>query len=168
VIKKFKGAAPSLAGDAWVAETATVIGNVTLAARSSIWYGTVVRGDVGKIDIGEGSNIQDNSVIHVETNLHDCKVGKNVTVGHMVMLHGCTIGDGALIGIGSIVLNGAEIGENSIIGAGSIVTQGAKIPPGVLALGTPCKVERPLTPEELTHMKESAVHYQQLAVEHRG
>jgi carbonic anhydrase/acetyltransferase-like protein (isoleucine patch superfamily) len=151
-----------------VAPDATVIGNVTLGADASVWYGTVVRGDVGKITIGEGSNIQDNSVIHVETGLHDCHVGKHVTVGHMVMLHGCVIGDGALIGIGAIVLNGAEVGENSIVAAGSLVTPGTKIPPGVLALGSPCKVKRPLTEEELEQGRKGAHHYVKLAREHRG
>jgi carbonic anhydrase/acetyltransferase-like protein (isoleucine patch superfamily) len=167
VIRPFKGATPSVAEDAFIASNAMVIGNVTLAPRSSVWYGTVVRGDVRQITIGEGSNIQDNSVIHVETGLHDCHVGKYVTVGHMVMLHGCVVGDGALIGIGAIVLNGAEIGENSIIGAGSLVTQGTKIPPGVLALGSPCKVKRPLTEEELKQGREGALHYIELAREHR-
>ncbi|HEX4381510.1 MAG TPA: gamma carbonic anhydrase family protein [Myxococcales bacterium] len=144
-----------------------VIGDAHLAADSSIWYGTVLRADVGTIRIGKGSNIQDNSVIHVETGTWNCSVGDYVTVGHRVMLHGCQVGDDALVGIGAIVLNGAEIGAGSIIGAASLVTQGMKIPPGVLALGSPCRVKRELTAEEKEHLKVSALHYIELAREHR-
>jgi carbonic anhydrase/acetyltransferase-like protein (isoleucine patch superfamily) len=167
VIKPHKGVAPRLAEGAWVAESAMVLGDVQLGANASIWYGSVLRGDVGKIRIGKDTNVQDLSVIHVETGKFDCAVGNAVTIGHRVMLHGCTIGDGALIGIGAIVLNGAEIGEGSIVGAGSLVTQGVKIPPGVLALGSPCRVIRQLREEEIAHLKESAPQYVALAREHR-
>ena len=167
MIKAHKGRLPTLGQDAWVAENALVIGDVVLGASSSVWYGSVLRGDVGRIRIGEGTNIQDLSAIHVETDTHDTFIGDHVTVGHKVMLHGCTVRDFALIGIGAVVLNGAEIGEESLIGAGSLVTPGTRIPPGVLALGAPCKVKRPLTAEEKAGLRESAAHYVQLAREHR-
>jgi carbonic anhydrase/acetyltransferase-like protein (isoleucine patch superfamily) len=167
VIKPHKGIKPVVDPSAWVADNAMVIGDAHLAADSSIWYGTVLRADVGAIRIGKGTNIQDNSVIHVETGKWNCSVGDYVTVGHRVMLHGCQVGDDALVGIGAIVLNGAEIGAGSIIGAASLVTQGMKIPPGVLALGSPCRVKRELTAEEKEHLKVSALHYIELAREHR-
>ena len=167
MIKPHKGIAPVVDPSAWVAENAMVIGAVKLAANASVWYGTVLRGDVGKISIGKNTNVQDLSVIHVETGKWDCSVGEAVTIGHRVMLHGCQVGDGALVGIGAIVLNGAEIGAGSIIGAASLVTQGMKIPPGVLALGSPCRVKRELTAEEREHLEVSALHYVALAREHR-
>lgn len=167
MIRPIRGKTPLLGEGAWVAGTAMVIGDVTLGKNASIWYGAVVRGDVEKIRIGADSNIQDNSVIHVDSSGFATLVGDGVTVGHRVVLHGCHIGDGALIGIGAIVLNGAEIGEGALVGAGSLVAQGAKIPPGVLAFGSPCKVKRPLTDEERASLRESAAHYVELAREHR-
>jgi len=167
VIKPHQGILPDLARGAWVADNAVVLGDVELGEDASIWYGSVLRGDVGKIRVGAQTNIQDLSVIHVDSGGFDCTLADRVTVGHRVMLHGCKIGRLALIGIGSIVLNGAEIGEESIIGAGSLVTQGAKIPAGVLALGSPCRVKRPLTEEEKADLRHSADHYVQLAREHR-
>jgi carbonic anhydrase/acetyltransferase-like protein (isoleucine patch superfamily) len=167
VIKAHKGIAPVVAASAWVADNAVVLGNVQLGENASVWYGSVLRADVGKIRIGKDTNVQDLSVIHVETNKFDTTIGEAVTIGHRVMLHGCVVGDGALIGIGAIVLNGAEIGAGSIIGAASLVTQGTKIPPGVLALGTPCRVVRPLKDEEKEHLKHSAASYVALAREHR-
>ncbi len=167
MIKPFAGRAPQLGADAWVAETAMVIGDVVLGPRASIWYGAVLRGDVEKISIGADSNIQDNSVIHVDSSGFSTVVGERVTVGHLAVLHGCTIRDGALIGIGAVVLNGAEIGEGALVGAGAVVTPGTKIPPGMLAVGAPAKVKRPLTDEEKQTLLESAPHYVQLAREHR-
>lgn len=167
MIRPFRGFNPQLGEGAWVAESAAVIGDVALGPRANIWYGAVVRGDVEKIRIGADTNIQDNSVIHVDSTGFSTIVGQGVTVGHRVVLHGCHIGDGALIGIGAIVMNGAEIGAGALIGAGSLVTQGTKIPPGMLAMGTPCKVKRPLTDEEKEHLRESAEHYVALAQEHR-
>ncbi len=166
MIRPFEGKAPKLGAGAWVAENATVIGDVALGERSSIWYGAVVRGDVEKIRIGADTNIQDNSVIHVDSSGFSTVVGDRVTVGHRVVLHGCRIGDGALIGIGAIVMNGAEVGEGALIGAGALVPPGAKIPPGMLAVGAPAKVKRPLTGEEKEHLRESAAHYVELAREH--
>ncbi len=154
MIRPFRGKSPQLGDGAWVAESAAVIGDVVLGPRASIWYGA-------------DTNIQDNSVIHVDSSGFATVLGNGITVGHRVVLHGCHIGDGALIGIGAIVMNGAEIGAGALIGAGSLVSQGTKIPPGVLALGTPCKVKRPLTDEEKESLRESAAHYVALAQEHR-
>jgi carbonic anhydrase/acetyltransferase-like protein (isoleucine patch superfamily) len=167
VIKPFAGKAPQLGAEVWVAETAMVIGDVVLGPRASIWYGAVVRGDVEKIRIGADSNIQDNSVIHVDSSGLSTLVGERVTVGHRVVLHGCKIGDGALIGIGAIVMNGAEVGAGALVGAGTLVPPGARIPAGMLAVGAPARVKRPLTEEEKQTLRESATHYVQLAQEHR-
>jgi carbonic anhydrase/acetyltransferase-like protein (isoleucine patch superfamily) len=167
VIKPFRGRTPQLGAEAWVAETAMVIGDVVLGPRANIWYGAVIRGDVEKIRIGADSNVQDNSVIHVDSSGFSTVVGERVTVGHRVVLHGCKIGDGALIGIGAIVMNGAEIGEGALVGAGALVPQGSKIPAGMLAVGAPARVKRPLTDEEKQALRESATHYVQLAQEHR-
>ena len=166
MIKPFAGKAPKLGEAAWVAENATVVGEVILGARASIWYGAVLRGDVERIEIGEGSNVQDNSVIHVDSSGFGTFVGDGVTVGHHVVLHGCRIGNGALIGIGAIVLNGAEVGEGALVAAGALVPPGAKIPPGMLAVGAPARVRRPLTAEEKQGLKDSAAHYVELAREH--
>jgi carbonic anhydrase/acetyltransferase-like protein (isoleucine patch superfamily) len=167
VIKAHKGISPVIGKGAWVAENAVVLGQVELGANVSIWYGSVLRADEGRIRIGENTNIQDLSVIHIESDTFDTTLGANVTVGHRAMLHGCTVGDFALIGIGAILLNGAEVGAESLIGAGSLVTPGTKIPPGVLALGSPCRVKRPLTDEEKAGLRDSAEHYVRLAREHR-
>jgi carbonic anhydrase/acetyltransferase-like protein (isoleucine patch superfamily) len=167
VIKAHQGISPIVAPGAWVAENAMVLGQVELGANASVWYGSVLRGDVGRIRIGENTNIQDLSAIHTESGTFDTTVGSNVTIGHRVMLHGCTVGDFALIGIGAIVLNGAEIGSETLIGAGSLVTPGTKIPSGVLALGSPCRVKRTLSEEEKKDLHESADHYVRLAREHR-
>jgi gamma-carbonic anhydrase len=166
MIRPFGGKAPQIAGGAWVADNATVIGDVSLGENASIWYGAVIRADVEKIRIGADSNIQDNSVIHVDSSGFSTVVGERVTVGHRVVLHGCHIGDGALIGIGAIVMNGAQVGEGALIAAGALVPPGAKIPPGVLAVGAPAKVKRPLTDEEKEHLRYSAAHYVELAREH--
>lgn len=166
MIKSFAGKAPQLGAGTWVADNATVIGDVVLGPRSSIWYGAVVRGDVEKIRIGADTNIQDNSVIHVDSSGFATVVGSRVTVGHRVVLHGCTIGDGALIGIGAVIMNGAEVGEGALVGAGALVSPGMKIPPGVLAVGAPARVKRALTDEEKADLRESAEHYAELAREH--
>lgn len=167
MIKAHKGISPLIGAGAFVAENAMVIGQVELGANASIWYGCVLRADEGKIRIGENTNIQDLSVIHIETDTFDTTIGNNVTVGHRAMLHGCTVHDYALIGIGAILLNGAEVGAESLIGAGSLVTPGTKIPPGVLALGSPCRVKRALTDAEKADLHDSARHYVQLARDHR-
>ena len=150
--------APVVAQSAWVADSAQVIGAVELAANASVWFGTVVRGDTELISIGEGSNIQDCSVLHTDMN-KPLTIGKNVTVGHQVMLHGCTIGDETLIGIGAIVLNGARIGKNCLVGAGALVTEGKEFPDGSMIIGSPAKAVRELSPEHIEGLRQSARHY---------
>ena len=142
----------------FVADNATLIGSVRLGDSSSVWYNCVLRGDNDWITIGERSNIQDGSVLHTDPGL-ELVVGQGVTVGHKVMLHGCTIGDDSLIGIGSTVLNGAKIGRNSIVGAHALVTENKEFPDGVMLLGAPAKVARELTEQEIAMIRYSASHY---------
>ena len=149
---------PEVHESAWVADNAQVMGAVKLAADASVWFGCTVRGDTETIEIGAGSNIQDGTVMHADHGM-PLKVGKHVTVGHMVMLHGCTIGDESLIGIGAVVLNGAKIGKNCLVGAGSLVTEGKEFPDGSMIMGTPAKVVRQLTPEQIEGLRQSARHY---------
>lgn len=149
---------PQIHESAWVAESAEVIGRVEMAEGASVWFGAVVRGDVEDIRIGRNSNIQDNSVLHADSGI-PLSIGENVTVGHHVMLHGCTVGDGALIGIRAVVLNGAKIGRNCIVGAGSVVTEGKSFPDGTLILGAPAKVVRELDPKQIEMMQHGATHY---------
>ena len=157
-IYELDSVAPRLAVTAWVADSAQVMGNVELAEDTSIWFGAVVRGDTEVIRIGRGSNIQDCSVLHADIGM-PLTIGENVTVGHQVMLHGCTIGDGSLIGIGAIVLNGAKIGRGSIVGAGSLVTEGKEFPDGSMILGSPAKAVRELSQAQQDALKMSAIHY---------
>ncbi len=149
---------PRIHATAWIAESAQVIGRVELAEGASVWFGAVVRGDVEDIRIGRNSNIQDNSVLHADSGI-PLTIGENVTVGHQVMLHGCTVGDGALIGIRAVVLNGATIGRNCIVAAGSVVTEGKSFPDGTLIIGAPAKVVRELDPEQIALMQHGAPHY---------
>ena len=153
---------PEVHESAWVADNAQVMGAVKLAADASVWFGCTVRGDTETIEIGEGSNIQDGSVMHADHG-KPLTVGKNVTVGHMVMLHGCTIGDESLIGIGAVVLNGAKIGKNCLVGAGSLVTEGKEFPDGSMIMGTPAKVVRELSDDEVKWKSEGTGVYQSLA-----
>jgi len=150
--------APRIAESAWVADSAQVMGNVELAEDTSVWFGVVIRGDTETISIGRGSNIQDASVLHADYG-KPITVGENVTVGHKVMLHGCTIGDGSLIGIGAVVLNGAKIGKGCIVGAGALVTEGKEFPDGSMIIGSPAKAVRELTPEQQKGLELSALHY---------
>jgi len=154
------GVAPVLpaAGRYWVAPSAAVIGDVVLEEDASVWFGATVRGDNAQLRIGARTNVQDGSVLHADPGL-PLHIGADVTVGHMVMLHGCTIAAGSLIGIGATVLNGARIGAGSIIGAHALVTEGKEIPDGVLAVGAPAKVVRELTPEDSATIAYSAHHY---------
>ncbi|MES2283460.1 MAG: gamma carbonic anhydrase family protein [Pseudomonadota bacterium] len=165
-IYQLENLAPSVHPSAWVAGNAQVMGHVTLAQDVSVWFGVVIRGDTSTITVGKGSNIQDNSVMHADEG-KPLTVGENVTVGHQVMLHGCTIGDNSLIGIGAIVLNGAKIGKNSLVGAGSLVTEGKEFPDGSMIMGTPAKVVRQLTPEQIEGLKQSAEHYVENAARYK-
>lgn len=152
------GVAPRVAEGAWIADSAQVMGNVELAADVSVWFGCVIRGDTEVIRIGRGTNIQDGSVLHADIG-KPLTIGENVTVGHKVMLHGCTIGDGSLIGIGAIVLNGAKIGKGCIVGAGALVTEGKAFPDGSMVIGSPAKAVRELTTEQHQGLRASAQHY---------
>jgi carbonic anhydrase/acetyltransferase-like protein (isoleucine patch superfamily) len=157
-IYKLDGVQPTLGQDAWVADSADVMGNVTLADNASVWFGAVLRGDNEPIHVGINSNIQDLSVLHSDLGC-PLTIGDNVTVGHQVMLHGCTIGDGSLIGIQSVILNKAKIGKNSIVGAGSVVTEGKEFPDNSLIIGSPAKVVRTLDDATVQKLKASAVSY---------
>ena len=149
---------PEISSDSWVAPNAIIIGKVKLEKNSSIWFNAVLRGDIEKIVIGENSNIQDGSVLHTDPGC-PLTVGKGVTVGHMVMLHGCEISDDTLIGIGSTILNKAKIGKNCIIGANTLVTENKVIPDNSLVLGSPGKVIRKVTDDEIKVIRENAKHY---------
>ena len=149
---------PEISADSWVAPNAIIIGKVKLEKNSSIWFNAVLRGDIEKIVIGENSNIQDGSVLHTDPG-YPLTVGKGVTVGHMVMLHGCEISDDTLIGIGSTILNKAKIGKNCIIGANTLVTENKVIPDNSLVLGSPGKVIRKVTEDEIKVICENAKHY---------
>jgi len=147
-------------GDNWVAPNANVIGDVTLEKNTSIWFNATLRGDIENIYVGEGSNVQDGSVLHTDPG-YPLKIGKNVTVGHLVMLHGCTIGDNSLIGIGAVILNNAKIGNNCVIGAKSLITENKEIPDNSLVVGSPGRVIRKVTDEEVKAIKENAIRYQE-------
>ena len=157
-VYELDGTQPRVADSAWVADSAQVMGNVVLGEDSSVWFGTVIRGDTETITVGRGSNIQDASVLHADIG-KPLTIGENVTVGHQVMLHGCTIGDESLIGIGAIVLNGAKIGRHCLVGAGALVTEGKEFPDGSMIIGSPAKAVRQLTPEQIEGLKLSAQHY---------
>ncbi|MBI3895772.1 MAG: gamma carbonic anhydrase family protein [Acidobacteria bacterium] len=159
MIRSFGGIAPQIAPTVYVDECAQIIGDVVIGEHASIWPNVVIRGDVNYIRIGSHTNIQDNSVLHVETDRYPLVVGDRVTVGHSVVLHGCRIESRCLIGIGAVVLNGVQIGEGSIVGAGSVVSERAVIPPGSLVLGVPGKVRRPVTNEEIERMERTVNAY---------
>jgi carbonic anhydrase/acetyltransferase-like protein (isoleucine patch superfamily) len=149
---------PQLADSAWVADSAQVIGRVTLEADASIWFGSVLRGDSEHLHIGQGSNVQDSCVLHADAGI-PLQLEAHVSVAHRVMLHGCTIGEGSLIGIGAVVLNHARIGKNCLVGAGSLVTEGKEFPDGSLILGSPAKVVKSLSPEQIADLQRIAEHY---------
>lgn len=145
-------------GEYWIAPNAVVLGDVILEAGASVWFGSVLRGDTETLTVGENSNIQDGSVLHADDGV-PLVIGRNVTVGHKVMLHGCTIGDNSLIGIGAVILNGAVIGRNCLIGAGALITEGKVIPDGSLVMGSPGKVVRELSEVQIGAITLSACHY---------
>jgi gamma-carbonic anhydrase len=157
-LDKFLGKKPRLGKGVFIAKTATVIGDVTLGAHSSMWYSAVARGDINRIVVGHHTNVQDNSVLHVADD-YACIIGNWVTVGHGAVVHACKVGDEVLVGMGAVILDGAVIGKQSLIGARALVTQGVKIPPGSLVLGAPAKVVRALTKKERAGLKWWAEKY---------
>lgn len=162
MIQTFEGKHPCLHPQARVAQNAVVVGDVEVGAQSSIWYGAVLRGDECSIRVGTGSNLQDHCVVHGDEGF-PTHVGRDVTVGHGAILHGCTIEDGALIGMGAILLNGCVIGAGSLVAAGALVTQNTIVPPGSLVVGSPAKVRRALTREEMADQLVSAQTYRNLS-----
>lgn len=154
------GISPTVPADGryWIAPTATVIGRVTLGEGVGIWFGAVLRGDGEAISIGADSNLQEHVMVHTDPGF-PASIGAGCTIGHRAIVHGCTIGNNVLIGMGAIILNGAVIGENSLVGAGALVTEGKVIPPGSLVIGAPGKVARPLTDNEIARNRQSATHY---------
>ena len=158
MIYDFEGNTPKMDPNSWAASNAVLIGKVELKKDSNIWFNVTLRGDVEPITIGEGSNVQDGSVIHTDPGC-PAIIGKNVTIGHLVMLHGCVIEDDCLIGIGSTILNKAKIGKNSIIGANALITENKVIPERSLVIGSPGKIIRQVTEEEIKSIKENAEHY---------
>jgi len=167
LILSIRGHAPQLDAESWVAPNATVIGQVTLGARASVWYGATLRAEFEPIEIGAGSNLQDGVTVHVDPGF-PATIGAGVSVGHNAVLHGCTVEDGCLIGMGAVVLNGARVGRGSLVAAGAVVAQGAVIPAGSLVAGVPAKVRRELSDEEATHNRNNAVSYEHLCELHRN
>lgn len=165
-VLEYSGTLPKIGARTFIAPNATVIGDVHIGEESSIWFGTVVRGDVFHIRIGARTNIQDNSVIHVTTGQHATIVADKVTVGHRAILHGCTIEEGALIGMGAIVMDRVVVGRGAMVAAGALVTEGTVIPPGMLVMGSPAKVKRPLTDAERDHLALVSDGYAMLAAEY--
>lgn len=166
MVKDYQGISPKIDSTVFIAESADIVGKVTIEKNANIWYNVVIRADEQDIIIGENTNIQDGSVVHVG-NESTTVIGKNVTVGHKALIHGCKIGDNTLIGMGSIVLDNAEIGDYTLLGAGSLVPPGKKIPSGVLAMGSPAKVIRELSNEEKENLIKSALKYIGTANNHK-
>ncbi|MER3484867.1 MAG: gamma carbonic anhydrase family protein [Chloroflexota bacterium] len=164
MIRSFQGVAPKIAESAFVEDTAVIIGDVVIGEESSIWFNAVVRGDVHYIRIGDRTNIQD---LHVTHDTHPTVIGNDVTVGHHVVLHGCTIKDRVLVGMGAIIMDGAVIGEDCVVGAGALVTERTVVPPKSLILGSPAKVKRPVTDEELAWIRASAQNYVKYSRQYR-
>lgn len=162
MIMDFEGINPKINKNTYISESVDIIGKVEIDENANIWFGTRLRGDMNKIVIGANTNIQENSVVHVDVN-SPCIIGKDVTIGHGAIIHGCTISDNVLVGMGSIILNNAQIGKNTIIGAGSLVTQGKSFKDGVLILGNPAKIVRELTDDEIKGIKSSADNYVNLS-----
>ena len=163
LVRPYAGKSPRLHESAFAVESAVVVGDVEIGAESSLWFGAIVRGDVNAIRIGARTNVQDYTVVHVTRGTHPTSVGDEVTLGHRVTLHGCTVHDRCLVGMGAIVMDGAVVGPESIVGAGALVPPGMVIPPRTLAVGAPAKVRRALTAEELAHLARSAANYVEYA-----
>jgi carbonic anhydrase/acetyltransferase-like protein (isoleucine patch superfamily) len=159
MLRQYKGVSPKVHPSAYVDDSAQVIGDVEIGAESSVWMNAVVRGDVHRIRIGTRSNIQDGTVVHVMNRTHPTSIGTDVTIGHAAVVHGCTIADRVLIGMGAILLNGASVGADSIVAAGSLITEGSEIPARSLVMGSPGKVKRPLTDGEVASILEYSERY---------
>ncbi len=164
----YDGKAPRVAPSAFLAEGSVVAGDVEIGEHSSVWFGTVVRGDVNHVRIGARTNLQDQAVVHVTGRTHPTVIGDDVTVGHRAVLHGCTVKDRCLVGIGAIVLDGAVVGPDAMVGAGALVPPGMVVPSGKLVLGAPAKVKRDLTPDEVAFLRTSAANYAGYAARYRG
>lgn len=162
LVVTFEGHTPQIADDAFLAPGSAVIGRTTLSAGATVWFGAVLRADHEDIVIGEGTNLQDNVVMHADPG-RPARIGSYVTVGHSVTLHGCTVGDRSLIGMGSTIMNGAVVGEESLVAAGSLITEGKQFPPGVLIAGSPAQVKRELSADERANLPRSAHFYRELA-----
>ena len=163
MITGFKDKQPTIEPTAFIADDAKVIGDVEIGAEASIWFGSIIRGDVNFIRIGDRTNVQDATVIHVSSKTHATILENDITVGHRVTLHGCHVEAECLIGIGAILLDGVRIGKNSLVAAGSLLTPGTDVPPGSLVIGSPAKVKRALTHEEIGNIRRSAARYVELA-----
>ncbi|HIG73382.1 MAG TPA: gamma carbonic anhydrase family protein [Bacteroidetes bacterium] len=159
MLDSFLGRSPRLGHEVYVSDSAAVVGDVTLGDGASIWFGASLRGDVHWIEVGAGSNVQDNATVHVSRGTHPCQIGAGVTVGHNAVVHGCTIEDDVLIGMGAVVLDGAVIGEGSLVGAGALVTMNTVVPPRSLVIGSPAKAVRLLTDDEVERNRANAAHY---------
>ncbi len=166
MVKEYQGIKPNIDKTVFIAESADIIGKVNIEKNVNIWYNTVIRADEQSITIGENTNIQDGCVVHVGNDIPTV-IGKNVTIGHKALIHGCTIGNNTLIGMGSIVLDGAKVGEYTLLGAGSLVPPGKEIPSGVLAMGSPAKVIRELSDIEKENLVKSALKYIETANNHK-
>ncbi|MDU2291826.1 MAG: gamma carbonic anhydrase family protein [Clostridium celatum] len=166
MVMEFEGVTPKIDENTYISESVDIIGKVEILENANIWFGTRLRGDMNNIVIGRNTNIQENSVVHVDSK-SPCIIGNNVTIGHGAIIHGCNIADNVLVGMGSIILNNAKIGNNTIIGAGSLITQGKEFPEGVLILGNPAKVVRKLTQAEIESIQCSADNYVRLSKKYK-
>ncbi len=167
MILEHHGITPTLGKDVRILPGAVVIGDTVLEEGCSVWYNSVIRGDVNKIRIGTNSNIQDLSMVHCTTAKYSTTIGREVTIGHRALIHGCTIGDRCLIGMGAIVMDGSVIGEDCIVGAGALVLERSEFPPGSLIVGSPAKLKRPLSSDEIATLSATAYHYRMLAQSHQ-
>jgi len=165
MIVTFSGTTPTVEDGAWVADNATVLGDVVIGSGTGVWFGAVIRADAASIRVGRDSNVQDNCVLHADPGA-PLSVGDRVSIGHTAVLHGCTIESDVLVGMGAIVMNNAQVGTGSLVAAGALVLEGTVVPPGSLVAGVPAKVRRPLTGEEQEHVRLNAEHYVALARQH--
>lgn len=163
-VRAFKGSSPRIHPSCFIETSAQVIGDVEIGEQSSVWFNTVVRGDVNRIRIGRRTNVQDLCMVHVLKDRHATTIGDEVTVGHHVVLHGCTVGNRVLVGMGAVLMDGAQVGDECIIAAGALLTPGTQIPPGMLAVGSPARPKRPLTTDEREWLSRSAANYVEYAL----